>query len=702
MLEIYKQKIEFALGVISEKNYKKNEDWLAYKAFILENIKSIKENPIEDVYDKKSVIGVVLFEHYRVERNKSDNTLKLSINFNKNPLGTDFTEIKLQDELEFSTQSIQEQINNGVDEGVLRQPNLRWLFDLKLKINDVGIYGAFSSKEQYSPHTVNYFALALYIKTAAYFGVLEYLDNEVIYHLSNSTKDFCAFEFLKSKPKSEIKIKLFELLYLAKVALCADEQVNSYWKNHFYTAQDMELQIETARIDDQIQAKLVGLCRERIVLTYLKKVLGSCFLTDYMQAIENLKPYQVDVKRIKKESNALFHYILAFEDNLACLKDTNHFSFDAKVSDWRCFKDNHTFPQPLALKNFKKILVRNIELTTTLFEYSEAYLNYELLHGLKITSVQKRHVFNIFGNNTHTREVADQRIKNNWVILMCWLTYGQEWQSYSESEFFSLKELFESINHLNFNGLYVELGLFIDLFIQTIRENKHINKEQYVLNKTLCDEGKISKRERADRNDSNKWRGEKELLELTDFIMGDMGGIFCVEGSNLNLIESKTTVKSLRRKVQNWHNDINEQNSSIKEQLATKEPFGHLINATFDIDGASFELLVSDYQIYKEGAKMKHCVYTYSSNVGDFKYLVFKGILDGESFTLGLSINFQTHKSINNISFKLGQCVGYKNKDVSANIKKSVAKLIDNLNENPYLVLNSEQVRAYMENFYVR
>jgi hypothetical protein len=700
MLESYKQKIEFALGLISDKNYKKNEDWLAYKAFILENLKCIKEKPIEDVYDKKSVIGVVLFEHYRIERNKSDNTLKLSINFNKNPLGTDFTEINLQDEIEFSTQSIKEQIDNGVDESVLRQPNLRWLFDLKLKINDVGVYGAFSSKEQFSPHTTNYFALALYIKTAAYFGVLDYLDNEVIYHLSKSTKDFCAVESLKSKPKSEIKIKLFELLYLAKVTLCADEQVNGYWKNHFFTAQDMELQIETARIDDKIQAKLIGLCRERIVLAYLKKTLNYCFLTDYMQVIENLKPYQADVKRIKKESNALFHYILAFENNLACLKDTNHFSFDAKVSDWDCFKDNHTFPQPLALKNFKKILVRNIELKTTLFEYSEAYLNYELLHGLKITSEQKKHIINIFGNNIKTKEIADQRIKNNWVVLMCWLTYGQEWQDYSENEFFSLMELFESINHLNFNGLYVELGLFIDLFIQTIRENKRIKKEQYALNKTLCDEGKISKKERTERNESNEYRGQKEISELTDFIMGDMGGIYCVEGSNLNHIESKTTIKSLRRKVENWHNGINEQNSSIKEQLATKEPFGHLVNATFDIDGASFELLISDYQIYKEGAKMKHCVYTYSSNVGDFKYLVFKGILEGESFTLGLSINFQTHKSINNISFKLGQCVGYKNKDVSANIKKSVAKLIDNLNENPYLVLNSEQVRAYMENFY--
>lgn len=696
MLERYKQKIEFALGSMSDK---KNEGWLAYKAFILENLKRIKEKPIEDVYDKKSVIGVVLFEHYRIERNKSDNTLKLSINFNKNPLGTDFTEINLQDEMEFSTQSIKEQIDNEVDECVLRQPNLRWLFDLKLKINESGIYGAFSSKEEYSPYTVNYFALALYIKTAAYFGVLDYLDNEVIYHLSKSTKDFCAVEYLKSKPKSEIKIKLFELLYLAKVALCADEQVNGYWKNHFFTAQDMELQIETARIDGKIQAKLIGLCRERIVLAYLKKTLNYCFLTDYMQSIENLKPYQADVKRIKKESNALFHYILAFENNLACLKDTNHFSFNAKVTGWDCFKDNHTFPQPLALKNFKNILVRNIELTTTLFEYSEAYLNYELLHGIKITSEQKKHIIDIWGNSIKTKEFADQRIKNNWVILMCWLTYGQEWGNYSEREFFSLMELFKSINHLNFIGLYVELGLFIDLFIQTIRENKRIEKEQYALNKTLCAENKISKKERADRNGINEWRGENEILELTDFIRGNMGGIYGVEGSNLNLIESKTTIKSLKRKVENWHNEIDEQNSSIRLQLANQEPFGHLIDATFDIDGVKFELLFSEYQICKEGEDMKHCVSTYSGSVSDFKYLVFKGMFDDELFTLGLNITFQPHKSINNISFKFGQCVGYKNKGVSVNIKKSASILIDKLNENPYLVLNSEQVRVYMENF---
>lgn len=689
---MFLDKIEFAKNLLASRNDStKRDEWLRFSNYILLALFSIRQQPVQEITEKRKLKSLIIYDHYKIEHN-NDKTLSLSINFNKNPTESDFTPCNLLSQRPPALPIKQQLLNQKENPGYIRHPNQNWLFDIQLYDDARGLYCAYSETEQHMPTVVNHYALAFYIKVCAYLGLLDKLNHEVLWKLGRQSANFF-ISFKHNKDDSE-NDQMTNLLLAFKSAASKDDELGSVINyNQIANANNWDFIKVLKETKETIKKSLKKMCREKEVLSYLDTALDGCFITDYMQAIENLKKYRAEISLIKKNSPMLFDYALSHEKDLKGLLDTNHFSAKNKVTDWQNFQKDFTFPQPLSLKNFRKFPSRYFYTQKHNILITSCLINYELLQGIQLTSPQKANLRKLTHNESAYRQDQMNPTKQRWLFLMCWVTFGKTWETCSSSELLVIDEWFSGFLDLNLTTLgmqpmdaYVSFARITDLLILHIREQKAIQKAEYEKNKELFENGLITRKERTSRNDSNYFSDFDIKRSLTDFVKGNH---LCngLEQSNLLQVKPSTTPKSLIRKSEKWHSYQVLKSREEKENLLTNYDFPHLNNTLIRIDDAEFQVLQTALSIHKEAYSMHHCIGSYIDVIKKQKYIALSGVLNQDKFTLGLSITRGMKGDQHEFNFTFHQCVGRHNAPVSKKVIECCSALIQKLNTTPELVL---------------
>lgn len=173
---------------------------------------------------------------------------------------------------------------------------------------------------------------------------------------------------------------------------------------------------------------------------------------------------------------------------------------------------------------------------------------------------------------------------------------------------------------------------------------------------------------------------QREKVMIKDYLVGKHPR---TQELNILNINCKSTVKSVLRKSQKWHEEL--QIVALERKLseyekARVEVYPHIKNVTIEIDGVTFKSICNRCELLLEGFEMKHCVGEYHKKIEWREYVVFSLNKDDFRATLGLNV-IQG-------GFKINQCYGKHNCVVSQEILRVVEKFVEQLNQKKSLVLN--------------
>lgn len=369
-------------------------------------------------------------------------------------------------------------------------------------------------------------------------------------------------------------------VFITRLTHDYDSKIEKTYLNPFYVKP-----FETHKRFRKICAVLAALLDEEICKVYYASAFDKhdyqLKLSDYNSLCEQYGGMVADLKRWRSENPVKEIYLLtmtSYQDREELIKSTDAFSYSKIL-----FKHNPKKSYP--------------------FYDKRAYQGF-LKHG-------KPKMMLAF--NKLTEQFGGKMISKHFLMMTYWLGYTR----------------FKKINqHI--------LAHMIDCMAM-MHTNHRMNYEDFLptysnavyaldlLYERLLQEWNKDKKPSAFRRNSES----AELQEIIDFITCEDGNA----PSNLNRFSSKTTLRSMLRLSHEWHIQV-----QMAEYKRERKDYPHLLPYSQTIGKHSFSLIHNDFDLYKEGLEMHHCIDSFHSTIATGHYLAFQVMGESERATLGIRV----------------------------------------------------------------
>lgn len=606
------------------------------KAFIADMdaaMRRMLDMPIKEVYsdDLTKPIGFELFEHYRVIKvGKSE--LQLMINNGKYTGSAEGFK-------NYNYAYTHEQRIRAEQ----RVRGFRWIFDVELS-GKGKFFNSHLWDKKWKVSKLRYIDLAVYIQIATFFNVLDYLDHGVLLEIED-------FRYCKLDDSSSLSSTTLAFLDIQRIWL---ESTSLNVQRYSYRDWD-------ASIHCLIKNKLKKLCNAR-----WKKWFGyqnpKTRLSDYIYFMERYAPKLKSIEKIEKYSKAQAFYLFFIDEQVESFDDLNYFSHEKQITSFENCGNNFSFPQKATLKHFNQLSQKFIESwfdPINVNDFSIVINDNEDMPEVDYSEALK---------NQCARK--NSKIKAHWVALMYWLTYGEKWQQCEKTP----DILLSILNRLGVDDVKEfgeELAQCFDFIVYYSEQLKVSYEDSKTKLSMDYYSGELS------LNDANRQlnikNGEqwKMMIEVEDFICSKNDNHL----ENAHKIDKTTTVKSIKRKIKEWHEELalrNLEAVSKKNELIT---YDH-VNMGEEKQGESiFTPIRTKHEIMCEGISKHNCVSTFHDRVLSGSYLVCRVLRGEESATLGIKI-LENNES----KYALDQCYGAYNSIVSSELLADAVKYIKKLN----------------------
>ena len=389
-------------------------------------------------------------------------------------------------------------------------------------------------------------------------------------------------------------------------------------------------------------------------LDYNKLRDESFYFVRYLHVLENYKACEESLDRWYLESPLKALYLLKLNVPSNEVMDCNYFSYSNMVLKGAKDKRPYKFESKC---DFRRVF--NLEIST---------FRHLLSNG---ASVSKKRV------SEHEAEC-----RNKWKCFTRWISNSKYSDRFNVavmekliSKSFSIygSELKLISDHFSQNHNYVlafdllyEIELANHLFTLQEEQDDFDSGEFY----PNCENSLQNPVKRID---------QRERAMIKDYLVGQHPR---TQELNILNINRKSTVKSVLRKSEKWHEEL--QIVALERKLseyekARVEVYPHIKNVTIEIDGVTFKSICNRCELLLEGFEMKHCVGEYHNKIKKREYVVFSLNKGDFRATLGLNV-IQG-------DFKINQCYGKHNCVVSQEILRVVEKFVEQLNQKKTLVL---------------
>lgn len=383
---------------------------------------------------------------------------------------------------------------------------------------------------------------------------------------------------------------------------------------------------------------------------------GSFYFVRYMYIVENLKACEKSLDRWYLESPLKALYLLKLNVPSNEVMDCNYFSYSNMILKGAKDKSPYKFRSK---SDFRRVFDLELSTFRNLLSYG--------------ASVSKKRV----GND-------EAECRKKWKCFTHWIANSKFLGKFnvvvvdkllSKSFFIHGAELNLVSDHfaqnqqnfiLAFDLLY-EIELANHLFMQR-NEQDDSDSSAFYLN---C--------ENSVQNQA-KPKDQRERVMIKDYLFGKNPR---TQELNILSINRKTTVNSVLRKSEKWHEEL--QIVALERKLseyekARVEVYPHIKNVTIEMEGVTFKSICNRCELLLEGFEMKHCVGEYHKKIEGREYVVFSLNKDDFRATLGLNVMQG--------DFRYNQCYGKHNRCVSQEILRVVEKFVEKLNQKKSLVLN--------------
>lgn len=638
-------------------------------------------NPIKQ-YESNGIKFLEIFENYRVECNKND-VLNFSIKTEMNP-DAEFKSYAYHYKPVSHTMAMQES-HLGIFMG-----ESRWIFDLSVDSSDYSLR-AFLHKEKANITYLSYREVAVIIKMAEYLGLLEFVDNSLLFLIAREKRDYYWESYLIEELIEDLSFKKeFSKLFSKVFSKLDDEQ--DY----------LDFQLDES-INNTLKKCLKGMSSAKVrqifdLLTQRdeggRKSHRTMRISRLIYVSQRFAPYMIDIKRVEKYSKAQLFYLLTFEKDITQFSNLDYFSYDnilGKEGSIESFK----FPSKKAFRNFCAL---DLDFLSLLFH---GVCKPGLLEPNFLITAQE------FNRGRYSRSCSDNELSNKtpWEVLMIWLEHGEQCVGLKRSKAneykldfirFLISMLSYRLNvgeeslALKYAISRKKLALMLDFCVIYFDE---ITREYNNVYQDLAREKKEFKATRwsefedyalAHNNLEHKRFDTlgslyntmmQRIDSLRDFIehYDDKWGNF----PNLECIDRTTTIKSFERKIERWHKDLN---GFSEEELesAKQVRYNNLKSDLIQFNDAEFMPIWNLYELMLEGAEMRHCVAAFNYHILNGVYIVFKVLYEEERATLGLTLK-QTHKGQ---EWALAQCYGKYNQIPSDALLRKAVEFVKMINLN--------------------
>lgn len=387
-------------------------------------------------------------------------------------------------------------------------------------------------------------------------------------------------------------------------------------------------------------------------LDYNKLRDKSFYFVRYLYVLENYKACEESLDRWYLESPLKALYLLKLNVPSNEVMDCNYFSYSNMVLKGAKDKRPYKFESKC---DFRRVF--NLEIST---------FRHLLSNG---ASVSKKRV------SEHEAEC-----RNHWKCFTRWISNSKYSGRFNVA-------VMEKLISKSFSIYGSELKLISDHFSQN---HNYVLAFDLLYEIELANHLSMQIEENADSNAPSlncenslqnpvKRIDQRERAMIKDYLVGQNPR---TQELNILNINRKSTVKSVLRKSEKWHEEL--QIVALERKLseyekARVEVYPHIKNVTIEIDGVTFKSICNRCELLLEGFEMKHCVGEYHKKIECREYVVFSLNKDDFRATLGLNV-IQG-------GFKINQCYGKHNCSVSQEILRVVEKFVEQLNQKKSLIL---------------
>lgn len=649
------------------------------------------------VQSNGKVKTVDIFEHYRAVRDENDR-ISLFIKYGNHedekskfePYFYGLNDIELKPK-----KPLFNNYRNRIHWG-----NYKWIFDVPMDSSHTS-YNSFVHKDYDRNIEIHYLYLAIIIKMAEYLDILHLVDHDLLMYIAEPEPrypyevSFRNIEFKQSFSAlyEVVRKQIIEIQHRYKY----ESEYDCYW---------------CFNVQDQIKKSLKSLCSSRHKflfekLTKLdhrfseKNVNKTMRISRMVYIADRFAPYIERIKTLEKYSKAQLYYLLMFIEDIDQINDLNLFSYERMV-DKEGWDNSFKFPNKVSLRNFTKLDIGILE---------KLLINVKKTGMLENWFVESTNEYN--ANYSNYDDINLKHNRTAWEILMAWLTYGECHGQIKNSKEHAdqlaliqrvIGEVFDAVDYCEKgdfcgNALRLcnlssdKLALTLDFCFKYI---EHLGEELKNKKAELTDRAKDIKAEwkqtygNRSANMLMKQLEERHLLPLMQTYDQKINILYDFilhwdedwkKFTNLECIDRTTTFKSLERKIDRWHDELQ---SYTEEELeeAKSVKFTAFRKETIVFKDGVFESIQNNYELMIEGAEMRHCVASFNWPIIAGDYLVFKVILGDERATLGIRVN-----KYQKIPFEFAQCYKKYNLIVSAEMRNLAIKFVDHLNKKPKLIL---------------
>lgn len=643
--------------------------------------------------------SIVFFEHYRVERDENE-IVKLSIKYGR----ADCAESEF---IPYSYNLDDWMDKENIEEIGTRWGSFKWVLDIPLDSSS-GLYNSFVEKENIYGARLEYIKLAYIIKMAEYLNILHYIDHDFLMFMSKHELQLQKKSTVKFLELKQAFLELFEIIYAY-----IDKKYEVYIHTGYWNYQ----------VDIELKKHLKSMCSTRIkfLLEKLSKNTNKGNRSGFKRILrigeiasftELFSPYMQRVKQLEKYSKAQLYYLLVFQNDMKQINNLNFFSHENMIlrnEDNSLFK----FPNKRAMKKFNQMNVAILDKFFISFENREFLQDWWIFKAEKLSYVLENY------RNHHLIEIKKFNLIS-WQFLMAWLTHGEchvelRNQKYDNDK---INIIFGIIKCINFSKALVKDGFLIHEDDNGVSQS--INLEKVVLAFDFCckyldhisedlkkDEKKLEravkiakekfKNDFSQRELNRRLRKEVEKeLEAKVRIYDQKKEIFYdyityrddkwEAYTNVESIGRTTTFKSIERKIERWHDDLNTYTSEELEE-AKNVKYDHLKPHKIEYKEGVFEPITNKCDLMIEGSEMRHCVAAFDDVISMKLYIVFKVQHNEERATLGVHINERG----NNI-FVFSQCYKKYNHLVSSEMNTLVKEFVEHINKHPKLIMEFSEL----------
>lgn len=648
----------------------------------------IIKNPVVVHHDGKDK-SIEIFEHYRVERDEHDG-IKLLIKCGKtNDASSSFEPYSYG----FADTADQEHISSiGA-----RWGSYKWIFDIPID-STTELYNSFVEKNGRNIARLSYLELACIIKMAEYFNILHHVDHDFLMFM---TKNNFGIQIVGKVEDRELKWTFRELYKI--VYKYMDEQ---YYEHRF----DYYL---SYLIHAEIKKQLKSMCSKRSNFLYDTltqrgglhsgnvKVKKTMRISRIAYLSERFAPYMNRVKKLEKYSKAQLFYLLMFQHDIEQLNNLNYFSYDnmvLKEGEEAPFK----FPNKKALRNFNEM---DVEVLDKLF------MGVKKVGILEKWFVSHTNEYNGYCSNSDHDNDFNGVV---WEVLMVWLSYGEchvglKNNKQNKDKIGMILRIIGTlkcavacrssvVEDLKINPEKMALTLdFCCKYLDHIGEDLQKHREDFELKtKKIKDKYKeefgVQAINYAVKRLDEETRipivrlYEQRSENFSDFISHWDGhwGRF----PNLESIERTTTFKSIERKIERWHDELQAYTPEELEKAKTVK-YSNLNQEPIEYKDCVFTPICTQYELMIEGAEMRHCVASFNGGISSGGYIVFKAVRGEERATLGVRVRKDATPC-----FAFSQCYKKHNHLVSHDMNIRAQEFIVYLNKHPKLILVSGALKT--------